>query len=267
MTKKALIIMIILLFLFFGTGVFVGIKIKSKSSVPGNQANTYQAGWDAAKKQLEKKGIGVLPGGMEIKNLSGTVDKISGNIITIKNVSSVDPLSDSSLDTRTVQISSNTKFYQLVQKDSAEYQKEMSDFQSKMQEQMKNPSSTAQPITPPMPQNKKEIALSDLKEGQNITVVSDDDIKDKKEFSATEVVVQPDLSQLSPIPVTNAPVPPAMPVSNNTQATTATSVSPINNSNSATTTAIPVSPMATTKSTTTPTTQATTLVAPVVPIK
>ncbi len=256
MTKKALTIMIFLLLLFFGAGMFVGLKIKSKSSVPGNQADNYQAGWDAAKKQLEKKGIGVLPGGMEIKNLSGTIDKISGNTITIKNVSSPDPLSDSSLDTRTVQVSSNTKFYQLVQKDSVEYQKEMTDFQNKMQEQMKNPSPTAQPITPPMPQDKKEITLSNLKEGQNITVVSDGDIKDKKEFSATEIAVQPDLNQLSPMPMTSAPVPPIMPVSNNSQTTTV----PVTT---------PAPPINTTKPIASPTatTQVTTPATPVVPVK
>ncbi|MFZ2226087.1 MAG: hypothetical protein WA064_01050 [Candidatus Moraniibacteriota bacterium] len=190
MTTKTLIATIILIILFFGTGIFLGTKIK-KTSAPSNQENTYQAGWDAAKKQLEKKGIGSVPAGMEIKNLSGTIDLISGNTLTLKNVSSADILSDPSLDTRIVQVSADTKFYQLVQKDGAQFQKEMEDFQKKMQEQAASATPTNQPLTPPQPQEKKELALSDLVVGQSVAVTSSENIGDKKEFTATEISVQP----------------------------------------------------------------------------
>jgi hypothetical protein len=190
MPKKVIIVMVVLLVLTFSMGVFLGTKINSKS--PAGKDNNYQAGWDAAKVQLQKSGFGA-PVGLEIKTLSGTVDKISGNTLTLKNVSNSDPLADSSLSVRTVQVTKDTKFYQLTQKDQVQFQKEMEEFQKKMKDQSgENPS-----VTPPSPQDKKEVALSDIKEGQSVSVTSSENIKDKKEFTATQIEIS-FMSAISP---------------------------------------------------------------------
>ena len=162
---------------------------------------------------------------MEIRNLSGTIDLISGDTITLKDVTSANLLSDPGLDIRTVHVSSDTKFYQLTQKDGAQFQKEMEDFQKKMQEQAASATPTNQPLTPPQPQEKKELSLSDLVVGQSVAVTSSENIGDKKEFTATEISVQP----VPVMPETNAttnspassPVPP-MPTTNSSAPTAPT---------------------------------------------
>lgn len=252
MTTKTLIATIILIILFFGTGIFLGTKIK-KTSAPGSQENTYQSGWDAAKKQLEKKGIGNVPAGMEIRNLSGTIDLISGDTITLKDVTSANLLSDPGLDIRTVHVSSDTKFYQLTQKDGAQFQKEMEDFQKKMQEQTGNDPLANQPIAPPQPQDKKEITIAELKVGQLVEIISADNIGEKKEFTATEITTQ------------------AMPIMPTAQdsAGQAIPAPPIpTNSSAPTTTPMPVPPVPVTSPVPAPETGASTAPpAPVAPIK
>jgi hypothetical protein len=187
MPKKIIFYFALVSILAFGLGLFLGTKLKSKTADSKN--NTYQAGWEAAKAQLEKSGIGAVPAGMEIKTLSGTVDKVSGNTITLKNVSFGDPLADPSLSVRTVQINKDTKFYQLSQKDQAVFQKEMDEFTKKINEQSNNKDNAPEPIASPDPQIKKEITLADIKEGQLVSVSSNEDIKDKKEFIASQVSV------------------------------------------------------------------------------
>jgi hypothetical protein len=191
MNKKIIIaisiVAVLLLILVFGIGMLVGIKMRSKTS--SGQENTFQAGWDAAKERLEKIGIGVLPANTEIKSMAATVQKISGDSMIVKAISTMDPLSDPSLDTRTIQINNNTKFYRLVQKDSAQLQKEMEDFRKNNPGQSSD--SLSQSADYPVPQEKKETGISDIKEGSDILILSNGDIRDKKEFLAVEILLQP----------------------------------------------------------------------------
>jgi hypothetical protein len=189
MLKKT-IIGIVAFVLVFGLGMFVGTKLKSKSAAPSGQENSFQAGYAAARERLKEQGMGVLSDNVEIKSVFGTVQKISGNSMTVKTISAVDLLANSDLDTRTVQIDNNTKFYQLVQKDVAQFQKEMEEFQKKTQEQKNSKDASVQPPATPMPYDKKEITLADIKEGQSVTAIANEDIKNKKEFTATEISIQ-----------------------------------------------------------------------------
>jgi hypothetical protein len=182
MPRKIIIALVVLLVLTFGLGTFFGMMLKSKTT---NKDSSYQVGWDAAKEQLQKTGLSV-PEGMEIKTLSGTVEKVTGNTLILKNVISSDPLGDPSLSSRTVQIASDTKLYRLSQKDSDQFKRETEEFDKKIKEQPESVGS----VTPPNPQNKDSISISDIKEGQFILVTSKDNIKDKKEFVASEVSVQ-----------------------------------------------------------------------------
>ena len=78
-------------------------------------------------------------------------------------------------------------------------QKEMADFNKKMQEQLKNtmakpgqvPTAAGSAIMPPIPYDKKEASVADIKTGMQINVVAaDKNIKDLKEFKAAEITLQ-----------------------------------------------------------------------------
>jgi len=161
--KNSIIISLIVALVFFTLGYALGASLspktggKTSSFLSGlsTGANTFQAGWDAAKKRLADSGFGAPMANLEIKNLTGQVTAVKDNAITIK-ISPLEPLADPSLDQRIVKVDANTKIYVLVQKDQALYQKEMEEFNRKMQVQAKNPpkpgqapDATAGAIMPP----------------------------------------------------------------------------------------------------------------------
>jgi hypothetical protein len=189
MTTKTLIATIILIILFFGTGIFLGTKLK-KTTTPGSQENTYEAGWNAAKKQLEQTGVGKTLNQIVAKTIIGTIDTVSGSTIMLKNVSSSDPLSKANLENRTVQIAPDTKVYRLVQKDKTQFLSETEAFQSKVRDRMSGKDNSEDPIVPPQPQSKENATPSDLKAGQFVTITSNEDIADAKEFTAQEINIQ-----------------------------------------------------------------------------
>lgn len=183
---KKIVIGIAAFVLVFGAGIFIGTKIKFNSMVPAGQADTFQAGWDFAKMRLKEQGFSGFSAGIEIKDISGSVQNISDNSIVIKTIFAGDLLLDPYLDLRTVRISNDTKIFQLIQKDNQQFQQEMSDFQKKIQKQ----SSGIQSEIPPEPYNKKEITIADIKAGQNINVKANENILRQQEFEATEILVQ-----------------------------------------------------------------------------
>lgn len=209
MTKN-IIVLLLAVAIALGVGVYLGTSFVSPNGT-GQMAkilpsqNNYQAGWDAAKKRLADSGTIPMMGNLEIKNISGEVTVVKGNSITLK-IRPLEPLADPSLDERIVQVDNNTKITILAQKDQKEYQSEMAEFQKKMQEQMKNPpalvqvpTSPASAIMPPELFVKKEASLSDIKVGATLNVIATDkDIKNTKQFSATEIGIQPTLMMAPP---------------------------------------------------------------------
>jgi|SRR5665647_1344116 len=208
MQQKSIIIALIVLtgIIFSGAGFFAGTKMSKKSLPQGaltNAENTYQSGWDAAMKTLNESGaIPQAPQGTEVKNISGTVQSVSGNDIVIK-VTTPGLISTPALSTRTVTVDANTKIVQLVQKDPVQLQKEMDAYNEKMKKQQTEP--TSDPNSMPYPvemQDKKDASVGDIKVGQLIAVQTAEDIKDKQQFMATEIQIQQDIS--TP-PVASAP--------------------------------------------------------------
>jgi len=196
--KKTIIISLVVALVFFTLGYLIGgINITPTGQLVKG-ANTFQAGWDAAKQRLADSGFFAPMGNFEINNVSGEVIAVKDNAITLK-IRPLEPLADPSLDERIVKVDANTKIYTLEQKDQAEYQKEMADFDKKMQEQLKNPLEPGQAPIPPVgdvgpPEFfvKKEASISDIKVGMNINVIAaDKDIKNAKQFSAAEINLQP----------------------------------------------------------------------------
>lgn len=197
--KKTIIISLVVALVFFILGYLIGgINVSSTGKITVG-ANTYQAGWEAAKKRLAESSYASLLGAkLEMKTVFGQVTALEGNAITLK-IRPLEPLADPSLDERIVKVDSNTKIYVLTQKDQAQYQKEMAEFSKKMQEQIKNPPKPGQApavsdgtVRPPEFFIKKEASLADIKIGATISVVAvDKDIKNTKQFTAAEISVQP----------------------------------------------------------------------------
>ena len=195
---------------FLGLGIFIGTKF-SKKAVPQcatpKIGDTYRAGWDAAKERVQAYFGTTLIDTIEVKNVYGTIQKIDDNKLKVK-IHPVEPLADPDLDIRIITVDANTKVSLAVQKDQAQYQKEFQDFQNKMKQ---SPTQTNY-LQQPAPFDSKAIALSDLKENQQITVTASENIKDKKEFTATQIDAQEIAASVAaPAPVStpvNLPVPP-----------------------------------------------------------
>lgn len=213
MSKQAIILISsILIANIIGLGI--GIKICSVNNISGQNIksnnDTYQAGWNAAKARLSQSPMGMaVPAGIEIKNVSGTIEKIDGNKLTIKIIP-LEPLADPDLDTRIITTDSNTKITLAVQRDQAEFQKEMQAFQDKMmnaQEQV-DPNQVPTPIMPPMAYENKDISLSELKEKQQVLITANENIKDKKEFMATQIDAQEIVTVAAPVPNIPESLPP-----------------------------------------------------------
>ncbi|MBU1255792.1 hypothetical protein KKH35_02890, partial [Patescibacteria group bacterium] len=117
------------------------------------------------------------------------VQEVKDNKIYLK-IQPLTPLDDPELDNRIIETDDNTKVYQLVEKDQTQYQKESNEFNQKMQEQMNNLETIAEPIMPPEPFIKQEINFNEIQVGQQITVIAEQDIKEIKQFKAVEIIVQ-----------------------------------------------------------------------------
>jgi len=212
--KPTIIISLIVALVFFSLGYFLrDIKVNPIGQLTKETNNTYQDGWDAAKKRLVDSGFIPATSNFEIKNVSGQVIAVQGDAVILK-IAPLEPLADSNLDERIVKIDAGTKIYALEQKDPAQYQSEMAEFNKKMQEQLKNPPKPDQaPSNIVLPEFfiKKEISLSDIKVGEKINVTATDkDIKNTKQFSAAEITIQP--TSVTAVP-TGTPLPTSLPAS------------------------------------------------------
>ncbi len=168
-------------------GVVVGLGasfVYFKQSPAGTE-NTYQAGFDAAKKLTLESPMGaMLHTPDDIRGISGTVAAISGNRITIRT-QSVNPFEDPSLSERTVVVVNDTKIYKLSQKAPKVMQSEIEAFMKTMQT---GKSGTV--ATPSEPFTRTKISVSDITVGDIVNVTAIENIKTMKEFSASEIQVQ-----------------------------------------------------------------------------
>ena len=179
-------IIIILILAAFGLGFYLGnlypIGLKGD--------NTFEAGWQAAQERLSETGFMPMFGkDMEITSLSGEIKEVKGNKISLK-ISPLEPLADPNLDNRIVEVDEKTKIYRLIEKDPAQYQAEMEEFERKMGEEMENPEEIPEPVVFPEMYNKEEAGLADIEVDQRISVKTEEDIKEVKQFKAVEITIQ-----------------------------------------------------------------------------
>ena len=154
----------------------------------------YQAGWNAAEQRLIETGFAPIMGieDMEIRTVNGTVQEINNDKITLK-IYPLEPLADSSLDIRVIEIA-NAKIYKYVEKSQEQFQKEIEEFDTKMREQTENFDlevvDMSEPPMPPEMFTKQLVSLSDIKVGQQLSVDTDTNIKEIKQFKAFEIIIQ-----------------------------------------------------------------------------
>jgi len=137
--------------------------------------------------------------------ISGQVKSVSGNVI-ILNTPTSNPFDESPV-IREITVTSATKIVknenkspETIQKEQEAYQKKMASFK---------PGSTDTLATPPMPFIEKEISVSDIKEGDQINVEAETQIRMVEKFEAVKITVQ--FSPIAPASPASAPVtvPPA----------------------------------------------------------
>lgn len=190
MSKKMLLAVIIV---FILVGVFVVILINifnKKTNTNLNQIDTFQAGQNVTKESLDQSlNTTSILAGVEIKSIGGTIQAIEGNKFSMRT-GPLEPLADPILNTRMVTIEAKAKIILSTQKDLTQFQNEMMEFQIKMNQGKNDPSKISPPMESPSPFEKKEIGLSELKNGQYVTVIADKNIKNEKEFTAIQVEVQ-----------------------------------------------------------------------------
>lgn len=165
-------------------GVIVGAGV---SFVYFNQGgNSYQAGWNAARARVEQSAIGgMLHSPEDIRSLSGTVTAVNGNRVTL-HLQSVNPFEDPALDDRIVTATADTKILKLSLKDSKVFQTEMEAFAKAMQAGKGAP----QGMTPPEPFTRDPADVASITVGNTLSVSATENIKNTKEFSASEIQIQ-----------------------------------------------------------------------------
>ncbi len=213
--KKILLCILVILFLV-PIGIAIGMALPRKITTNNLQPkeDSYQAGWNAAKERLAQSETGMLISS-DIRTINGVVEKNEGGKLEIK-IKPLEPLADEALDMRIVTLNPETKIYLSMQKDMTKFQEEMRVFREQMMTSQQDVNMTQ--LEAPTPFEKTEVKLSELKQGQQVSVTAGENIKDKKEFVAKEINVQqniamPNASQSSAQPVAPiaTPLPDAMP--------------------------------------------------------
>lgn len=147
-----------------------------------------------------KKLFPALPG--DIRSISGTVKEVKGGVITMETFSA-SPF-DETPRMRNVSVSGDTKITRNEQRDPAAYQRELDAFQKAIQSV--KPGSA--PPTPPNPFREVAVKIEDLKQGDQISVTADENIRDKESFTANTISV---FSIAGPAGIPGGAIPPVPP--------------------------------------------------------
>jgi hypothetical protein len=184
MNKK---IIILTSLFFFCVGLGGGVVLQKTFFSPKvDPNNTFAAGWTSAKQRLidvgNFQGVGK---DFEFKSISGAVEKIENNIITIKSVP-LGPLSDPSLDERYIQVNKDTKITAFIKKSDEQIQKEV--IEQQKNDNLKQTHSADYNGGVSTYYSESE-SIDQVAIGNHIIVYSSESIGDKKEFMAKEITV------------------------------------------------------------------------------
>ena len=179
------------------------------TNILSNSEDTFQSGWDAAKQRLINSGhLGDYED--EIKHFNGIVVMPGKGAfeLALDRGEIADPLSDPKLNSRNVKIGDQTKIIIATPKDEEVYQQEQEAYSAAWvaYEQALNAyqqeiikleglpeSERGEYPQSPMPPTEisacteKEGTMDDLEERDIVLVITEEDVKNKKEFTAKEV--------------------------------------------------------------------------------
>lgn len=154
--------------------------------LPASMSNAkkgYTTGFDAARQIVEGSRYGdYFRTPSDIRYVSGTVTAINGDRLTIsaQEQNLFDGLVESE---KTVIIDANTSVYKFEPKDPKVYQEELATF-------LKSLASKVAGVVAPLPTTKIAIDLSSITIGTLIAAIALENIKDMKEFTASEIQIQ-----------------------------------------------------------------------------
>ena len=133
-----------------------------------------------------------FPAPAELTSIVGTIQSVSGDIITLKSVPSMNPLEELPA-VSTITVTSATTIEKLEPKAMNVLAQQMDAYQKAIQKSEPAGTSTASAIngvlTPPLPFLETPLALADLKAGDMITVEAGKDIKMETSFEAVKISV------------------------------------------------------------------------------
>lgn len=180
MFNKKITIGIIALILIAGIGIYFAKKVPKKESNPVQLTSPQTALEEKAETQPTKE---TFPP----KMTAGIVQNISlkDGVIAIKKIAASGSANQAD-EIVMIQITKNTKYYQLTKKSPEEYQKETEEFNQKKQSATEE---EIQTMISPQEYAEKEISSAGIIEGQIITAMASEDIGDKKVFMATKITV------------------------------------------------------------------------------
>jgi len=143
-----------------------------------------------------------FPSQSMMQTVSGTIQSISGNTITIQTSPSINPFED--LPTmRTVTVTSETKIIKSEPKDPAVFQKEMEAYQKATSVSAPKPGELAPAgadlPTPPQPFTETALSLSDLTVGDMVIVDAGKDVKTAASFEAVKITLGGTATALAPV--------------------------------------------------------------------
>ncbi len=189
--NKIIVIYFLIALVFFSIGLGAGFMLfsqpeyKHTQKAPEGVPNTFEAGWEAARKKLEASSFPVVKG--ETKMIKGRIIEVRDNDIIIE-AKLFNPLDDESLKRRVVKVGPDTKIIIQAEKDREAIRREHEEYNKKMEDFRAGKISKLPPVPDVFEQ--KEGNKNDLKPGQVVTIEADSNIRDAKEFTATKITVR-----------------------------------------------------------------------------
>lgn len=172
MNKKIFTILLVSIVFFILGFVISSIKNKNDNNI------SFQAGWNAATERLYE--IGVLEENKRnypIKSVAGVVKSIDNEKVYV-NIVPVEALASKELDNRIVIINDNTKFFKYIKKDKEKIVQE--------KEKLLKQGVYEEPEL----YEKKEVLKTDLQPQKRIVIHALKDIRNDKQFIASEIIIQ-----------------------------------------------------------------------------
>lgn len=187
---KKFILFFLCAIIFFGLGFALGILYKKSDNKKNtnniiNNNDTFQAGWEAAKKRLYHNDPSETANNSKMTRtvVIGSIEKIEKEKITVK-IEPLEILASPDLDYRIISMNDKTDILESIKKNPGDYKVELEKFFSE-NPQYKNAADA------PVPNIYYEAKsnISEFKTGQLVKISSLNDITNEKQFIASKIII------------------------------------------------------------------------------